>query len=420
MRKLILTIALVVAAMHAKAQQLTYEHYMQSVLNNNTAVVARSLDIDIAQANLKSSKVFNDPVLSVEYGNNEDWDKKLGQSIAAQLSRTFTFGVRKATIRLAKNELNAMKAVFNDYMRNFNADATVAYLNHLKAKSLLNIALERENYMAQLAQNDSLRFVRGEIAKTVWVETRLAAGLAHNERLAAESEQRNTSIVLGYYMGNLADAQSIVVNGNLENCAFQLRPIGEYIDNALANRADLAAAINNVDVAQAQKQLNSARRRVDLQLSVGAEYNQGAHREEPGEPSFTKLKVGAAIPLKFSNINGGARAMDRARVQQAEQQLADVRMHVQSEVMQAYNNCQIAEQQVKTFTRGLLQETAELLSAKRTAYRAGEISFVEFIETERSENMMQTEYIETLYNRAVSLVELQKSVGISFVNKEQE
>lgn len=417
MKKIILTLITFVIAMYSVAQQLTYETYMQQVLNNNTAVVARSLDIDIAQANLKNSKVYNDPSLSLEYGNNEDWDKKLGQSIAAQLSRTFTFGVRKAGIRLAEKELNAMKAVFNDYMRNLNADATIAYLQHLKSVSLLKTASEREEYMKQLAHNDSLRFMRGDIAKTAWVETRLAAGLARNERLAAEAELRRTSIVLGYYMGNLNDTQVVSADGNLENSMFELQSLDVYIDDALANRADLTVALNNVDIAEAQKRLNSALRRIDLQLSIGAEYNKGAHREEPGEPSFTKVKVGATIPLKFSNLNNGARAMDRVKVQQAERQLADTRMQVQSEVMQAYSNCQITDMQVKTFTRGLLNETAELLEAKRKAYRTGEISFVEFIETERSENMMQTEYIETLYNRAVALVELQKSVGISFLTK---
>lgn len=419
MKRIIFTLSIVAVGLHAMAQQLTYEAYMQHVLDNNTAVVARSLDIDIAQAALQSSKVYNDPVLSLEYGNNEDWDKKLGQSIAAQLSRTFTFGVRKAGIRLAEKELNAMKTVFNDYMRNFNADATIAYIQCLKAASLLETASEREKYMTQMAHNDSLRFVRGEIAKTTWIETRLAAGLVRNERIVAETELRNSIVVLGYYMGNFSDVQMLSVGGDLENCTIQLQPLSAYIDNALSNRADLHAAINNVDIAEAQKRLNAARRRVDVQLSIGAEYNKGAHRDTPAEPSFTKWMIGASLPLKFSNLNGGARAMDRAKVQQAEQSLADMRMQVQSEVMQAYNDYVAAEMQVKTFTHGLLEETKEMLTAKRNAYQTGEISFIEFIEAERSENLMQTEYVEALYNRAVSLVELQKSIGNSFVTEQE-
>lgn len=406
MKKSILFLLTIAATLPAIAQELTYESYMQRVLENNTAVVAEAMNINIARSALKSSKVYNDPTLSVQYANNEDWNTDLGQSIAANLSRTFTFGVRRAGIRLAGKELQATTAVFNDYMRNFHADATLAYLRHIRAKELLKIASNRESYMQQLAHSDSLRYSRGEIAKTVWIESRLAAGLTRNGRLQAEAELHNSAIELGYYMGNLDGAGSIEASGTLERATVPLNTPDSYIKQALSNRADIIAAVSRVDIANAQKKLNSARRRIELELSIGAEYNKA-------DPSFTKLMVGAAIPLKFSNLNSGARTMDKTKVQQAEGELADTRMLVQSEVMQAYNNCCIANKQQETFTQGMMNDTAELLQSKRKAYQMGEISFVDFIETERSDNMMQEEYINSLYNSAASYVELQRCVGVT-------
>ena len=197
MKKSIFFLFAIAATVTATAQELTYDSYMQRVLENNTAIVAEAMNIDIAQAALKNSKVYNDPTLSVQYANNEDWNTDLGQSIAANLSRTFTLGVRRAGIRLADKELQATTAVFNDYMRNFHADATLAYLRHIRAKELQKIAANRESYMQQLAQSDSLRYIRGEIAKTVWIESRLAAGLTRNGRLQADAELRNSAIELG-------------------------------------------------------------------------------------------------------------------------------------------------------------------------------------------------------------------------------
>ncbi len=402
---LLLTVTLV-----ASAQQLTYEQYIQQVLSNNTALIAKSLDIEIAQASVKKSKVYNDPTLSFEYGNNEDWNKDLGQSIAAQLSRTFTFGVRTSGIRLAEKELQATTAVFNDYLRNFQAEATIAYLEHLRAKSLLSTAIKREEYMRQLAQNDSVRYMRGDIAKSVWIESRLAAGLTHNERLNSEALFKNTAIALGYYMGNMQNSDKIDAEGSLHETATPLLSLDSYIEQAMENRADLNVAISKVEIAKAQQKLNSARRRIDIQLSVGAEYNKS-------EPSFTKLKIGAAVPLKFSNLNSGARAMDMAAIDQAQTQLADTRLSIHSEVMQAYNNCLIADKQTATFTREMLDETVELLDSKRKAYRQGEISFIEYIETERSDNMLQEEYINALFNSAASRVRLLQSVGLNTKNE---
>lgn len=409
-KKIVATALLLTVTIAASAQQLTYEQYIQQVLSNNTALIAKSLDIDIAQASVKKSKVYNDPTLSFEYGNNEDWNKDLGQSIAAQLSRTFTFGVRTSGIRLAEKELQATTAVFNDYLRNFQAEATIAYLEHLRAKSLLSTAIKREEYMKQLAQNDSVRYMRGDIAKSVWIESRLAAGLTHNERLNSEALFKNTAIALGYYMGNMQNSDKIAAEGSLHETAAPLLSLDSYIEQAMENRADLSVAISKVDIAKAQQKLNSARRRIDIQLSVGAEYNKS-------EPSFTKLKIGAAVPLKFSNLNSGARAMDMAAIDQAQTQLADTRLSIHSEVMQAYNNCLIADKQAATFTREMLDETAELLDSKRKAYRQGEISFIEYIETERSDNMLQEEYINALFNSAASRVRLLQSVGLNTKNE---
>ncbi|MBR2300590.1 MAG: TolC family protein, partial [Bacteroidaceae bacterium] len=287
------------------------------------------------------------------------------------------------------------------------ADATNAYLQSLKAKAILETARKREEYMSHLSQSDSLRFVRGEIAKTAWIETRLAAGLARNQRLTAEAEYRNSIIRIGYYMGDLSNAQNISVSGTLEESVTTLEGLDIYIGRALEHRSDLLVAYHNVEIAEAEKRLNSARRRIDLNLSLGAEYNFA-------DPSFTHLAVGAAIPLKFSNINKGERNRDRAKVEKANREVADTRLQIESEVMQAYNNCIIAEMQIETFTAGMLAETAELLASKRRAYEQGEISFVEFIETERSENMMQEEFIEAIYNKAACWVELQRSIGHRF------
>ncbi len=403
---------LIFATLASAAQQITYDSYMQRVIENNTAAVAQAMNIDIARASLRSSKTYNDPTLSVEYANNEDWDKELGQSIAANLSSTFTFGVRRAGIRLAQKELQATTAVFNDYMRNLHADATLAYLRHIRAKELLRIATNRESYMQQLAHSDSLRYLRGEIAKTVWIETRLAAGLTRNTRLQAEADLHNTAVELGYYMGSFEGIETIEAAGTLDKAAGTLDKAENYINQALANRADLIAATSRVEIAEAERRLGQALRRTDLQLSIGAEYNKA-------DPSFTKLMVGAAIPLKISSLNRGARLMEEAKIRQAQESLADTRMLITGEVLQAYNNCRIANRQKETFTQGIIQETAELLQSKRKAYQMGEISFVDFIETERSDNMMQEEYINSLYESAAGFVELRRSVGVTILTTEQ-
>ena len=163
MKKIIFILALI--ATTATAQEISYGEYMQKVMEGNVALTARKLDIDIAEAQFKASKVFNDPTIGVTYSNNEDWDKGLGQGIEVELSKTFTFGVRKNRMQMADSERKLTVALFEEYMRNFRADATIAYLEHIKANMLLAETKEILNDLREIAGNDSLRYLRGEIAE---------------------------------------------------------------------------------------------------------------------------------------------------------------------------------------------------------------------------------------------------------------
>lgn len=408
--KNILTAILAIAATIAQAQQISYGEYMEKVLTNNIALTAQRLNIEIATANVKASKIHNNPTLGITYSSNENWDKKLGYAIEGELSRTFTFGVRSGRIAVAKQEQRETTALFEEYMRNFRADATIAYLEHLKAIAKQQIAADNEKDLAGVAHNDSVRYAKGDIAKADWLDSRMAAGLARNNRLAADAAVRSTAIRLGYYMGNLDNAEEIRGAGTLET-EEPLYPVDTYIERATANRADLQAALCRVDIAEAARKFNAAQRRTDIDIKVGATYNRGARAEEPFDPSFTTVKAGIAVPLKLSNLNKGARTADRLRVQQALQEAENATLVVQSEVKEAYNEYLYAIMQTQTFTQQMVKEMSEIVANKRKAYEMGEISFLDYISIERRQNEMSDSYIESLFNKAVSWVELQRATG---------
>ena len=319
MKKILYILTLL--ATTANAQNISYGEYMQRVMEGNVALTAKKLDIEIAEAQLKASEVFNDPTLGVTYSNNEDWSKGLGQGIEVELSRTFTFGVRKNRIQMADNERKLTVSLFEEYMRNFRADATLAYLEHLKAIMVLE---ESRKTLADLE----------EIAESNWLESRMAMGIARNEMLEAEAALGNSAIKLGYYMGKLDGSEKLRGSGTLE-MSEKTAPLGNYIDNALENRADIVVALSRADMAVAIQRFNKAQRRPELNAVLGATYNMA-------DPDFTTIKAGIAVPLKFSNLNKGARIADEILVKQANLEVEEARLLVEADVMQAYNSLHVS------------------------------------------------------------------------------
>lgn len=376
---------------------------MQRVMEGNIALTAKRLDINIADAQLKSSKVYSDPTLAVTYSNNEDWSKKLGQGIEVELSKTFTFGVRKNRIQMSDSERKLTVALIEEYMRNFRADATIAYLEHLRASMLLTEAREILADLEDIASNDSIRFIRGEIAESSWLESRMAMGIARNAMLDAEAECNNTAIKMGYFMGSLSGAESLRGNGTLD-ISEEIAPIDHYTSNALEHRADIIVALSRADVAEAAKRFNKAQRRPELNAVIGATYNIA-------RPDFTTLKAGIAVPLKFSNLNKSARVADEILAQQAIVEVEEARLLVQADVMQAYNNMLYAIKQTETFSGEMLQDMRTIVESKKRAYELGEIPFIDYLIVERDESEMRRQYIDALFGKAAAWVELQRATG---------
>ena len=404
MKKALFILTVIFAVTKLTAQEISYAQYMERVFENNIALTAKRMDIEISDASAESSRVYNDPSLALTYTNNEDWSKGLGQGIELELGKTFTFGVRRSRIDLAESERRQAIALLEEYMRNFRADATIAYLEHLRAKMLFAEATEIHNDLCEVATNDSLRNLRGDIAMSDWLESRMAQGVAKNAMLAAEAELMNSAIKLGYYMGDMDGAELLSGKGTLE-ISNQAADLVHYTATALEHRADLVVALGNADIAAAAQKFNKAQRRPELDVVLGATYNIA-------DPNFTTIKAGVAMPLKFSNLNKGARLMDELLVKQADIEVEEARLMVTAEVMQAYNNFKYANRQSETFSGKMLSDMQQVVESKRKAYEIGEIPFLDYLMVQRNESEMRGEYIDALFGKAVAWVELQRSVGI--------
>ena len=402
--KRVLFLTAIILSLQAKAQDISYGEYMERVLKDNIALTAKSLDLDIADATAESSKVFNDPTLAVSYTNNEDWSKGLGQGIEVELGKTFTFGVRRERMNMADSERKQAIALLEEYMRNFRAEATIAYLEHLRAGMVHDEAVEVYNGLSEVATNDSIRFIKGDIAESDWLESRMAQGVARNAVLEAEAELCNTAIRMGYYMNSLSRAENLRGTGTLEisECP---APIQEYIDNALERRPDIIIALESAEIANARARFNKAQRRPELDVNIGATYNFS-------NPDFTTLKAGIAVPLKFSSLNKGARIADETAAYQAEIEVNEARLQVEAEVMQAYRSFGFISKQAETFSSEMLNDMRKVVENKRKAYELGEIPFLDYLIVQRNENEMRHQYINALFNKAVAWVELQRSTGL--------
>ena len=395
----------------ATAQRiLTYGEYIKNVREKNIEYIVEKYNVNIAEANAQAAKVFPDPELSFGYENNQDKTMQMGQSYSAELGYTLELGgKRRARIAVARSEQQMTEALVEDFFRNLRADATLCYLNALKQKQLVGLALSSYQSMRDLARADSLRFALGDIAEVDAMQSRLEATTMMTDYFQAEAEYKNILSDLVIFEGgteaidDISDVQEIV------RATYALPML---INLAQDNRADLRAAIHNRELSAANLKLAKANRGIDLGLNVGFAHNTSARNEEAPSPKYNTISAGISIPLKFSNTNKGELRAAQYAERQAAAQYDMVLLQIRKEVEQCYNSYISAFRQAELYKNSTIANAAGILEKKKYSYSRGETSLLEVLDAQRTTNEVFQNYYEILYNANASLVELCRAVGI--------
>lgn len=403
-RRVAAFVALLVGFYAGEAQTFTYRQFMDSLFLRNKALAAERLNIQAGEAEIEAAQVWQDPQLSVEYGNNSDWSMAMGQSWSVGLSKSFSLGKIAARTRLAKQSLAATQAEVERYVRELYAEASALFFDALLARDLAEISRETWQNAVSLAVSDSLRYARGEIAELDVLQSRLEAHLAYQEWMNRATEYGNLLSQMDALAG-MSGRGTVGVEGELE-CPREEYALQALIDTALRCRADLAAARAGVAVSRQELAVARRERVPDIDLSIGVSHNSEVLNEMAPAPEFVGYTVGVGIPLPLSNLNRGEIRVAQIRAQQSELEVEAMEQVVRSEVECAYNNYQTARRRAERFTTTLMDNARQVLEGKMYAYSRGESSLLEVITAQKTYNEVRQAHAECLHQSMMALVEL--------------
>ena len=395
--------------MNKTGNLLKFSSYMEMVKSHNLDLASEQFEVNKSEAAIEIAKAFPNPTLSASWTKNQENKVTTGHDVYTELGKTVElFGKRKARIDLARSGNDLAKALLSDFYRNLQADAAAAFLEALKQKQLYQVKLSSYQTMKKLSEADSMRLKSGSIMEIDAIQSKLEAGSLYNELLQAGTDLNNSLTKLSQMTGSLNPDFLPDPDGSL---MFKQRlfDIGELINLGTNKRADLVAALYNKEVAAKALKVAKKERNIDVDLKLGL---QNSYQTGNTGPSADAITGGIAIPLKFSNIYRGQVKMAEAQVSQSDELYKKAELQIRSEIYQSMQNYQALCKQVDSFDHGMLEGAMNVRKGKIYSYERGETSLLEVLNAQRTFNDIQQSYYETLFNRAVALVELEKSAGI--------
>ncbi len=377
-------------------QGLTFREYLDRVGKKNLSFLAEKLNVSIADAEVIAQKVLPDPEIEFEAA---DESFSLGVAYSVEL------GKRGARVRLAKSAADYEKLNLEYFYQELRSEAAELFLEAILQRELYQVKIESYEYMRQLSQSDSLRFIAGEITENDARQSKLEAVTLLNEVFGQQAEYQAALIQFGQFMGLPVDTLMEPV-GTWEALSrdFQLT---ELVQWGLERRIDLIAARKNIEISRNEYRLAKAERRPDIGLSLLYD------REWRGFiPPARSYVAGVSVPLKFSNLNKGELRAAQFRMEQTGLEEKDLELQIQAEIAQAWYFYQAEKKKVAQYQAGLLEESQKVLDGMVYTYQRGETGILDVLIAQRTHNEVREEYLETMKGYVSSLVELEKVTGI--------
>lgn len=400
------------SAQEKPKEVLTYQEYIQEVQQKNIGYAAEKFQIEVAEANIQSASVFEDPEFAVEYFDNGEAKNQMGYGYAGELNWTLELGgKRKARIALAQSQAIGAQWEVQDFFRNLQADATLDYFKAMYQQKMLSLKQAAYEMMFELAQSDEKRYKLGEISRVDAQQSRLEAWTQQNEIFETLAETHAAQEALFLWMGASLSNSAIALATDAPSLERDFN-LSELIEQAQKYRSDLRAAEQNKEIASRNIDLAKANRVIDLGLSVGVEHNAEVRNPEAGSPKFNQIKGGVSIPLKFSNQRNKELRIAQLENEQVHRSTQQLALEIKTEVMQAYRMYEGFREQIKQFDAFLIDEARAILEAKTYSYQRGNTSLLEVLDAQRTYNDIQENYAETWFNYASSLIELERAAGI--------
>ena len=360
----------------APVQALTLTEYLRLVVQNQPALAADRMQIDLARADRKTASAFPNPAAHFTHKRGEkEWGVDQPIPIFGQR------GMRMENARLGEQAAVA------------NADVSVAVTMSDAAHAFNDLLVAQQRYQVWLAARDELEkagnIVKGQIE--AGTRSRYDGARLNLQQAQMTMQVSKAQVALRDAASRVASIAAIPqwqarVQGSLQASDIRHAPSYDQLwNNAQVQLPSLRAAQAELDRSRQKIQLEQREALPTPTIGVARIRNNV-------EGSFNQFGVNVEIPL-FDRRQG---QIERARVEadQAELRRDAALLSAQSDLQRALQQLSLRRSAVRDYEKEGLAQIAPLHQMAQDAYRLGKGTILELIDALGSINEHRLEHLE--------------------------
>ena len=341
-----------------------------------------------------------------------------GQYNSRYFDQSFTIGQRlpnPALVRSLRSLADARTAGAEADRRLTRADLArqvkATYYQLWYVQSLAGLLRRQDSLYAAIARGAAVRRRTGE--GTLLEQT--AAGVQRQQAQTALSQNELDAQILARQLQTLLASPA---PPTIPDALLTERPL-PAADSALAAQSpELALLQQQIDIARRETALEAARLKPDFTVGITNQSLQGFQTQPNGGSErfygygnrFTYGQVGVSIPL-FAKAAKARIAAARIGQDRAEAQRTARLRELEGEVATTIQTYQKNRQALAYYRESALPQAALIREQVTTAYRAGEIGYVELLQNLRTVSEIQMGFLAALNNLNQTVINLDFLLG---------
>jgi cobalt-zinc-cadmium efflux system outer membrane protein len=393
--------------------KLTVKQAEDRFIKNNLQVIAQRYNIDIADAQVITARLFDNPDFSISNGIAGTEEPNPFAEQSASISQLITTaGKRNKNIKLAKIGVEQARYQFFDLVRTLKNTMRNDFFTVYYQRQSAKVYDEEIGSLDTTLKAYKEQYAKGNIAQKelLRIQAQLYSLQVEYNSLITGIDTTESQLKLLLRLPARTAIDPLVPEDLAGRESLASLPYQRLLDSAYANRYDLKYSRVTVDYNNMNLQLQKAIAVPDLSLSLNF--------DKLGSYGHNFLSAGIGFPLPLFNRNQGNIKQASSQVDQSKVQLQGQQDQVESDVAVNYKIAAMQEKLYNSFDPKFKQDFTHLIGEVYKNYLKRNISLLEFLDyydTYKTNTLLMN---GLLLSRITSLEQLNYVTGTPFFNQQ--
>ncbi|WP_238586897.1 TolC family protein [Chryseobacterium sp. Leaf405] len=359
-------------------QQMSPLDCEEAFQKNNLQLLAEQYNINMADADILQSKIWELPQLSGYVNAYNPEGRKafdVGQAKGAEISQLIYMGGKKKNeIAFAKSNKELAQLQFSQLLVDLRSQLRSNYFNLYYEKLKLENTKKQLDYMNDLLAAYKIQSAKGNVSLKDEVRLQSIVIQLNNDKIVINKNilefEQNLQVLTG-----ITEELEPQLSESEAKDILASQPFGDALElqkKALENNADYQYNLKLIDNSKLYAQWQKSMNVPDLNVGAQWDQNSGTFKNE------VNLMVGIPLPLWKSNKGNVERA--NFAIKQNQKNAEFQRLNLETKVQSAYKTWKVQYDQLQEIKTTDLDNMELVYNGMLKNFRKGNISLIEFVD----------------------------------------